>query len=168
MLFRSGALNGGVGLNKSGGLDFSAIARQQSQHPPRTMPTFACCAMQAAYALLMGLYGVYMKRQAGQLGDMPGEELTPNGGPKPYYVREREIKEHVEKLREGLGGVVAALENWAGAFEAIDGMRGMLCALFSGLECSLDEEYWSESSERETDESELIEEDERLLVRGDS
>lgn len=134
-----GALNGGVGLNKSGGLDFSAVARQQASHPPRTMPTFACCAMQAAYALLMGLYGVYARRQAGQLGDL-AEEMSATGVPKPYGVREKEVRMHVERLREGLGGVVAALENWAGAFEAIDGMRGMLCALFSGLEVSLDEE----------------------------
>lgn len=155
-----GALHGGVGLNKSGGLDFSAIARQQAQHPPRTMPTFACCAMQAAYALLMGLYGVYARRQMGQLGDLPGDQTGPNGMRKPFGVRERDVREHVERLREGLGGVVAALENWAGAFEAIDGMRGMLCALFSGLECSLDEEYWSESSDsRETD-GRLLEVDE--------
>ena len=103
--------------------------------------------MQAAYALLIGLYGVYARRQAGQLGDLAGEQLQ-NGQPKPYGVREREVRGHVERLREGLGGVVAALENWAGAFEAIDGMRGMLCAIFLRAECSLDEsgaEYWSES-----------------------
>lgn len=87
------------------GLDLNFVAKQQQAYPPRTMPTFACCAMQSAYALLMLLYKVYVAKAQN------GMEIE---GP---------LGEHVEKLREGLAGVAAALENWAGAFEAIDGMR---------------------------------------------
>ncbi len=113
------ALTGGVGLGPNGTLSFDAIARVQSessQWPSRTMPTFACCAMQSAYALLMLLFQVNTERLAVQeAGGFAGTDLA--------------TRKLVEGLREGLGGVVAALENWAGAFEAIDGMRGMFLAV---------------------------------------
>ena len=102
------AMNPNMGSNSFiPNLDLRVVARQQQQYPPRTMPTFACCAMQSAYALLMLLYKVYVAKAQGQVGQMD-------------YA----VVEHVEKLKEGLAGVAAALENWAGAFEAIDGMRG--------------------------------------------
>ena len=124
-----------------------AVARQQPQHPPRAMPTFAYCAMQAAYALLIVFYSMYARRQNGQLGHL-ADEMSTTVAPKPYGLREKEVRMHVERLREGLSGIVAALENWAGAFEAVDGMRSILCALFSGLEVFLDEGgEWSDDSE---------------------
>ena len=75
---------------------------------PRTMPAFACCAMQSSYAMLM-LYRKtcalkndnYMDRQI----DSPASSL-------------------VSLLRHGLHSVLSALENYSIAFEALDGMRG--------------------------------------------
>lgn len=107
-----GNMNFGTGVGGLGGFgsfDLNFVAKQQQAYPPRTMPTFACCAMQSAYALLMLLYKVYVAKADGSMG-VKGVDGR--------------VLDHVEKLREGLAGVAAALENWAGAFEAIDGMRG--------------------------------------------
>jgi hypothetical protein len=72
---------------------------------PRTLPSFACCAMQAAYALLM----VCNQAWAMQTGAMPALQ-------------------HPQKLitqcEQGLYSILNTLDNYATAFEAIRGMRG--------------------------------------------
>lgn len=72
---------------------------------PRTMPSFACCAMQCAYALLM----VYEKTKS-----MYPESGT--GGPM--------VQSLLVRLQGGLTSISGTLENYATAFEALGGMRG--------------------------------------------
>ncbi|KAI1432207.1 hypothetical protein GGR50DRAFT_689103 [Xylaria sp. CBS 124048] len=73
---------------------------------PRTMPSFACCAMQCSYALLM---------VRGRT-----ESLYPksNGGNGVLVENLR------SRLQQGLLSVLATLENYGTAFEALGGMRG--------------------------------------------
>ncbi|KAI1079101.1 hypothetical protein F5B20DRAFT_544946 [Whalleya microplaca] len=72
---------------------------------PRTMPSFACCAMQCSYALLM------VKDRTESMYPATSNELVAN-------LRER--------LRIGLWSVLATLENYATAFEALGGMRDQI------------------------------------------
>lgn len=72
---------------------------------PRTMPSFACCAMQCAYALLM----VNHKTKA---------MYTENGLATPM------VESLLLRLQTGLASISATLENYATAFEALGGMRG--------------------------------------------
>lgn len=72
---------------------------------PRTMPSFACCAMQCAYALLM----VRNRTTAAYTGD----------GPSPSLVASL-----LGVLRQGLESISATLENYSLASEALGGMRG--------------------------------------------
>lgn len=76
---------------------------------PRTVPVFICCAMQASYALIMLSYRT---RSMGLAGD--GME---KGGPAMKLL---------ERLREALGWILDALRNFAGAFEAVSGMRDQI------------------------------------------
>ncbi|KAI0872957.1 hypothetical protein GGS24DRAFT_491136 [Hypoxylon argillaceum] len=72
---------------------------------PRTMPSFACCAMQCSYALLMvkdRIESIYPKSNG-------SSSLVDN-------LRDR--------LQQGLLSVLATLENYGTAFEALGGMRG--------------------------------------------
>lgn len=78
---------------------------------PRTMPSFACCAMQSAYALLM----VYHKTKS-----MYPENDTTN----------LLVGNLLVGLQQGLGSISATLENYAAAFEALSGMRGEKMAHF--------------------------------------
>lgn len=75
---------------------------------PRTMPTFACCAMQSAYVLLM------IKDQT--------QALYPptrgDGGPL--------VDNMLDRLKQGLWSVWGAFVNYGAAFEALGGMRGTL------------------------------------------
>ncbi|KAI1307799.1 hypothetical protein F5Y03DRAFT_383697 [Xylaria venustula] len=71
---------------------------------PRTMPSFACCAMQCSYALLM------VKDRT--------ESIYPTNGNRDYVDNLR------DRLQQGLLSVLATLENYATAFEALGGMRG--------------------------------------------
>ncbi|KAI0203977.1 hypothetical protein F4808DRAFT_416467 [Astrocystis sublimbata] len=73
---------------------------------PRTMPSFACCAMQSSYALLMvkdRIETIYPKT---------------NGSNSVLVDNLR------DRLQQGLLSVLATLENYATAFEALGGMRG--------------------------------------------
>ncbi|KAI0433643.1 hypothetical protein F5Y09DRAFT_338459 [Xylaria sp. FL1042] len=75
---------------------------------PRTMPSFACCAMQCSYALLMvkdRTESIYPKSNGN------GNVLVDN-------LRDR--------LQQGLLSVLATLENYATAFEALGGMRDQI------------------------------------------
>jgi hypothetical protein len=100
--------------NPLGIIDTSGFALLASSDlPPRTMPTFSCCAMQSAYALLM-LY--YRRRYRDLFAGGVGVGLEGS----------------VETLRGGLELVLQALDNYGRAFEAIDGMRGELSILGVG------------------------------------
>ena len=73
-------------------------------HAPRTMPAFACCAMQSSYALLM----LCRKSQEWNRNASVGSGLH----------------EGLEELYAGLQRVLGALQNYSLAFEGLDGMRG--------------------------------------------
>ncbi|PGH19464.1 hypothetical protein AJ80_03965 [Polytolypa hystricis UAMH7299] len=74
---------------------------------PRTMPSFACCAMQSSYAMLM-LY--YKSRVIEPPKDNEDNPL-------------RNTEQLAEILLEGLQRVISAVRNYSAAFEALDGMR---------------------------------------------
>ncbi|KAH8891105.1 hypothetical protein GQ53DRAFT_649366 [Thozetella sp. PMI_491] len=74
---------------------------------PRTMPSFACCAMQCAYALLM----VHHKTKSLYPQSEYGSSL---------------VESLLKRLHHGLASVLSTLENYAAAFEALGGMRGSL------------------------------------------
>lgn len=73
---------------------------------PRTMPSFACCAMQCAYVLLM----VHAKTQtmystwSMESGSLANDLLS--------------------RLQQGILSILGTLENYGTAFEALGGMRG--------------------------------------------
>lgn len=77
---------------------------------PRMMPSFACCAMQCAYALLM----VRNRTTAAYAGD---------GSQAPL------VASLLGVLRQGLESITATLENYSLASEALGGMRGE-CRVF--------------------------------------
>ncbi|KAI1502398.1 hypothetical protein F5X99DRAFT_379361 [Biscogniauxia marginata] len=77
---------------------------------PRTMPSFACCAMQCSYALLM------VKDRTESMYPYSGGEASPL------------VDNLRERLQQGLISVLVTLENYATAFEALGGMRGTLRA----------------------------------------
>lgn len=76
---------------------------------PRTMPSFACCAMQSSYAMLMLFYKTRVAKQ-----------LSPDSEGGNNSSSER----LVEELRSGLERIIGAMKNYSRAFEALDGMRG--------------------------------------------
>ncbi|KAJ9356121.1 C6 zinc finger domain protein [Paecilomyces variotii] len=75
---------------------------------PRTMPSFACCAMQSSYAMLMLFYKTRVAKQ-----------LSPDSEGGNNSSSER----LVEELRSGLERIIGAMKNYSRAFEALDGMR---------------------------------------------
>ncbi|KAI1468874.1 uncharacterized protein F4812DRAFT_424975 [Daldinia caldariorum] len=75
---------------------------------PRTMPSFACCAMQCSYALLM-----VKDRTETMYPSATGE-----AGPLVDNLRDR--------LQQGLVSILVTLENYATAFEALGGMRDQI------------------------------------------
>ncbi|RAL07803.1 putative C6 finger domain protein [Aspergillus homomorphus CBS 101889] len=83
------------------------LSRQSRVEIPRTMPSFACCAMQASYAMMM--LGVKARASAEGTGPGPGPGKSLEG--------------FVEELRQNLRGVWKVLGNYAIAFEAVGGMR---------------------------------------------
>lgn len=93
-------------------LDLSSRAQSPSHElsavAPRTMPSFACCAMQSSYAMLM-LY--YKSRVVDQ-------NIYVEGRPLNFS------EELTEELQYGLECVISAVRNYSRVFEALDGMRG--------------------------------------------
>jgi hypothetical protein len=83
-----------------------------SNSVPRTLPSFACCAMQGAYALLM----VCNQAWAMQTGAMPATQ-------HPQRL--------LAQCEQGLYSILNTLDNYATAFEAIRGMRGSFTVIFS-------------------------------------
>ncbi|KAI1756634.1 hypothetical protein F4782DRAFT_549135 [Xylaria castorea] len=75
---------------------------------PRTMPSFACCAMQSSYALLM------VKDRI--------ETIYPRSNGSSSIL----VDNLRDRLQQGLLSVLATLENYAAAFEALGGMRDQI------------------------------------------
>ncbi|KAI8632443.1 C6 zinc finger domain-containing protein [Xylariaceae sp. FL1651] len=75
---------------------------------PRTMPSFACCAMQCSYALLM------VKDRI--------ESIYPKSNGESSVL----VENLRDRLQQGLFSVLAALENYGTAFEALGGMRDQI------------------------------------------
>ncbi|RYC55267.1 hypothetical protein CHU98_g10943 [Xylaria longipes] len=75
---------------------------------PRTMPSFACCAMQSSYALLM------VKDRI--------ETIYPRSNGSSSLL----VDNLRDRLQQGLLSVLATLENYAAAFEALGGMRDQI------------------------------------------
>jgi hypothetical protein len=88
-----------------------SLLSQQSASTPRTLPSFACCAMQAAYALLM----VCNQAWAMQTGAMPATQHP---------------RKLLAQCEQGLYSLLGTLDNYALAFEAIRGMRGTFFSFF--------------------------------------
>ncbi|KAI1462110.1 hypothetical protein F4805DRAFT_464831 [Annulohypoxylon moriforme] len=75
---------------------------------PRTMPSFACCAMQCSYALLM------VKDRT--------ETMYPAANGEAGAL----VDNLRDRLQQGLVSILVTLENYATAFEALGGMRDQI------------------------------------------
>lgn len=93
---------------------------------PRTMPSFACCAMQCAYALLMVLNKTLL--------------LYPDSNGRGPMVETL-----IVQLQAGLKSISRTLENYATAFEALGGMRGELSSFVVTEICLLTKDDRSNS-----------------------
>lgn len=89
---------------------------QHGRQLPRTMPSFACCLMQSSYAMFMLFYKARVAKQISS-----GLENPLTAGPNDRLI---------DELSQGLQRIIAAVSNYALAFEALDEMRGMLCFSF--------------------------------------
>ncbi|GAT23036.1 C6 finger domain protein [Aspergillus luchuensis] len=86
------------------------LSRNSRVEIPRMMPTFACCAMQSSYAMIM----LCLKARA--MREPVGNDLTTSSS--------RSLGGFLDELRQSLRQVSKALGNYAIAFEALNGMRG--------------------------------------------
>jgi hypothetical protein len=86
---------------------------------PRTMPSFACCAMQSSYAMLMLSYRSRdFQEQAEGVGQLLGSD------------------DLADELYWGLTCVIQAVSNYATAFEALGGMKRQLrTKLYLSIDC---------------------------------
>lgn len=137
-----GGVAGGAGAG-TGGAAACFLSPASATVCPRTMPSFACCAMQCAYALLMvhqktkSMYpysaevasiaggaggGGVPNSNNGHNGNGGGViDSNGNGGgaPRPLVVNSLLVR-----LQQGLTSIYATLSNYSTAFEALGGMRG--------------------------------------------
>lgn len=87
----------------------SMLSITSATQAPRTMPAFACCAMQSCYTLLTLCYRS-LERQC-------------------MYQRSLAAAKGLDELYAGVGRVLAALQNYSIAFEALNGMTRKLLIL---------------------------------------
>lgn len=80
------------------------LSTRSSTPTPRTMPSFACCAMQSCYTLLTLCYKSLEVQCINH--------------------RSSAAEKGLEDLYTGVGRVLKALQNYAIAFEALNGMTG--------------------------------------------
>lgn len=114
-----GAAPGAVGNGNASDSPVFYLSPTSTIIAPRTMPSFACCAMQCAYSLLM----VHEKTKALYPYSYPGPATVEaiaadraNGGPL--------VSNLLVRLQQGLMSILGTLENYGTAFEALGGMRG--------------------------------------------
>lgn len=88
---------------------------------PRTMPTFACCVMQASYALLM----LYLKARS-KHANSP-EDLGSTKG--------LSLRGFLDELQQNLRLVAKILANYAIAAEALQGMKGEFSVVLCYIAC---------------------------------
>ncbi|KAL2050206.1 hypothetical protein ABVK25_009567 [Lepraria finkii] len=93
--------------NTSGLQTSPAQTFSNSSKAPRTMPAFACCAIQSSYAMLM----LFRKTRATNEGSL-------------YGRNDQMVSSLLRQPRQGLEKVVGALENYSLSFESLSGMRG--------------------------------------------
>lgn len=108
-----------------------------NQTIPRTLPSFACCAMQAAYALLMVCNQAWAMQSTGAMilqvdhsshGHYHQESCNgSNGGGNATQPAKL-----LAQCEQGLYSILGTLENYSVAFEAIAGMRGEFLPAFCG------------------------------------
>ena len=84
------------------------------------MPTFACCAMQSGYALLMLCFKA---RAFHKYNAMDGSSSTPSAG-TGTGTGNSSLTGFLNELQQSLRLVVKCLANYSIAFEALQGMRG--------------------------------------------
>lgn len=82
----------------------TSAQERTTSYTPRTMPSFACCAMQSAYALLNLHHKAFV-----MVGNSTNDHLISN---------------LLAQCESGLESVLAALDNYSMSFEALSGMRG--------------------------------------------
>jgi hypothetical protein len=109
---------------------------------PRTMPTFACCAVQSSYAMLMLCFKTHTLHQSRKLS-MQSQTQNQNlcdgeGGPAAENATyedddEGDVTEDenpllagfMNDLYQGLQLIIKSLANYSIAFEALQGMKSM-------------------------------------------
>lgn len=102
---------------------------------PRTMPSFACCAMQCAYALLMvhqktktmyppSCHSVSAANAAAEAMGLVAPPVAGGLEQQQQQQRPMVVNNLVARLQQGLTSIYATLSNYATAFEALGGMRG--------------------------------------------
>lgn len=92
---------------------------------PRTMPSFACCAMQSAYTLLMVYHRTWVLAQSAQ-------ERATQGPREGVQDTQDKATQLLIRCDQGLRSVLSALDNYSIAFEALGGMRDQVQA---ALDC---------------------------------
>ena len=131
---------GGLGAGAGGASAPCFLSPTSATVCPRTMPSFACCAMQCAYALLMvhqktkSMYpysaevasiaggaggGAIPNSNNGHSGGVVDNTGNGTGAPRPLVVNSLLVR-----LQQGLTSIYATLSNYSTAFEALGGMRG--------------------------------------------
>ncbi|KAL1910027.1 hypothetical protein Sste5344_004216 [Sporothrix stenoceras] len=88
------------------GLSIGFLAPSSNIIAPRMLPSFVCCAMQGAYVFL----SIYRKTKI----------LQPSTSSSSYLVS------MLMQLQQGLTSILASLENYATAFEALGSMRDQI------------------------------------------
>ncbi|KAI0482245.1 hypothetical protein GGR56DRAFT_177304 [Xylariaceae sp. FL0804] len=86
---------------------------------PRMMPSFACCAMQCSYALLMVRGRIESSLSSSSSLLSSSSSLSPgNNNPLAENMRNH--------IQQGLLSMLATLENYGSTFEALGGMRDQI------------------------------------------
>lgn len=119
----TGTVPGAVGNGNASESPIFYLSRTSGIVAPRTMPSFACCAMQCAYSLLMvhektkTLYPYSYPGPVGEVASMTADGV--GGGPAV-------VGNLLSRLQQGLMSILGTLENYATAFEALGGMRDQI------------------------------------------
>lgn len=107
----------------------TSLAPGSTIQAPRTMPSFACCAMQGSYAMLM------LCHKAQAINHEDGSSIGLLDAQRDVHTTK-----FLMEMRDGIDLVLGALDNYSLAFEALDGMReqinaAKLAALATVVKC---------------------------------